>query len=154
MPRTTQKIQKLHDHMGRLLELAQELEIIEERRQLALGLSYVGIWDWNVVSNELWWDEGMMQIYGIEPNEFKGQYCDWAERVHPEDLARASKDLKRCLMDPSARYFTRFRVIRKGVEQWVTATGNCIRNDKGEPIRYVGVNILEAKTEVLSEYTA
>lgn len=126
-----------------LLDLSSKLAEIEERRALALSASLVGIWDWDVKNKKLIFDAGMFDIYGIDPKKFKGTYEDWVEALHPDDRKYAEAAVQKCLNDPSARYFYRFRVKHQKKWRVVSGIGNCIRDNNGIPVRMVGINILE-----------
>jgi PAS domain-containing protein len=126
-----------------LKEITGLLSKMEERRKLALSVSYVGIWDWDIENNTLWWDDNMFEIYEIEKQEFGGEYLSWKEKVHRDDVPKLDKAIKLCL-EENQRYIFRFRIYTKHGTKSIIGFGNCIRNEKGEPIRMVGVNVLEA----------
>ncbi len=69
-------------------KLAQEkLHESDERMRLATKATGVGIWEWNVITNKIRWDDQMFRIYGIAPTEDGYvQYSNWSEIVVPEDL--------------------------------------------------------------------
>jgi PAS domain S-box-containing protein len=67
----------------------------EERVRLATAATGVGIWEWNVITNTVWWDEPMFHIYGIPPRpDGMVQYEDWSHAVLTEDLAENLKILE------------------------------------------------------------
>ena len=55
-----------------------------ERLSLATRAAGIGIWDWDVLRNELKWDDSMYLLYGIEKDEFKGAYEAWIKCLHPK----------------------------------------------------------------------
>ncbi len=59
----------------------------EERMRLATEATEVGIWEWNVVSDEIKWDTQMFRIYGIAPTAGgMVRYETWSTAVLNEDL--------------------------------------------------------------------
>ena len=126
--------------------ITRKLERAEERRKLALDVSFTGIWDWDILNDELYWDDNMFEIYDCSKGQFDKNYDAWKNRLHPDDKIQTENEINKCLEIPSYRYFYRFRVMHKGEWRWVVGVGNCVRNENGEPIRMIGVNILEDST--------
>ena len=48
----------------------------------------MGAWRWDIASNELRWDDGLRQLYGLDPDHQVRGFDDFLERVHPEDRDR------------------------------------------------------------------
>src|SRR3569832_513888 len=63
----------------------QALRASQERLALATRASGVGVWDWNIESRALFWDDSMFQLYGIRCDDFAGAYEAWSSCVHPAD---------------------------------------------------------------------
>lgn len=123
--------------------ITDKLSAIEERRRLALGAAGVGIWDWDIKTNTLTWDDTMFLIYNIPEESFTNSYSSWTTLVHPDDIGQTNDAIQRCLSHKGSPYSFKFRVRHGDFWRVVSAFGNCIRNESGEPIRMVGVNILE-----------
>lgn len=128
--------------------LTKQLEELEERRQFALRESGVGIWEWDVVSNKLVWDQNMLDIYDMCNEDFCGLYDDWASRVHPDDIARCEKSLSACIADVTnkTKYYYRFRVKRSGVWRYVVGVDTCLRDSENNLLKVVGINMLEPES--------
>lgn len=127
-----------------LKEIASQLKILEERRKLALSLNGVGIWDWNVETGKLYWDDGMFAIYNCPKHEFKGGFEDWSSRVHPNDIDKTKEQILKCV-NGEERYIFRFRVKRGDKWGVVSGFGNVIKNELGKSVRVVGINVLEGE---------
>ena len=57
------------------------------RFRIATEATGVGIWEWNVITNQIRWDKQMFSMYGIAPTEDGFiHYSDWSAVVYPEDL--------------------------------------------------------------------
>jgi len=73
----------------------QALRDSEQRMRLATKATNVGIWERNVITDEVRWDAVMFQIYGIAPvPNGVVQYQDWSESVLPEDLPEQEEVLQ------------------------------------------------------------
>jgi diguanylate cyclase (GGDEF)-like protein/PAS domain S-box-containing protein len=115
-----------------------------QRFQLATDAAQLGVWDWDLRTDALHWDERMLELYGLGPDH---AYRDWREGLHPEDVDRVKLELEKALSD-SDRFETEFRVIRPdGTVRMIKADALIIRGEDGTPIRMTGLNkdITESK---------
>jgi PAS domain S-box-containing protein len=121
-------------------EAATAVEQITERLQLATTAAGVGIWDWDVATNTLHWDDQMYQLYGAERDRFSGAYEAWENRVHPDDRARASQELELALAGRSF-FNTVFRVVwSDGTVRHLRAQAVVHHDTAGKPVRMLGTN--------------
>ncbi|RWP61588.1 EAL domain-containing protein [Mesorhizobium sp.] len=99
---------------GRLIGERQrnyaELSRLSRRLELALEASAIGVWEHDLATNELAWDERVNEIYGKPVGEHRG-YLDWAGAIHPDDLAGANADFDRAMAD-GGPYLSEYRIIR------------------------------------------
>ena len=116
------------------------LRASQERLHLALRSGNLAVWDWNLQANEMAWDDEMLKLYGLTPEQFPGGIEAWKQGLHPEDRARAIAECEAALN--GARDFdTEFRVLRPdGTVRHVKANGLVIRNQSGAPLRMLGLN--------------
>jgi PAS domain S-box-containing protein len=125
-------------------ELAQrnrELQLASERLVLATRAGNVGIWDWDVVNDELVWDDAMYGLYGLRREDFAGAYAAWAGHVHPEDEAAATEAVEKALRGEH-EYELEFRIIwPDGSVRHLQAASQTFRTPEGKPVRMIGVNI-------------
>lgn len=99
---------------GRLIGERQrnyaELSRLSRRLELALEASAIGVWEHDLATNELTWDDRVNEIYGKPAGEGRG-YLDWAGAIHPEDLAGANADFDRATAG-GGPYLSEYRIIR------------------------------------------
>lgn len=133
----------------------EDLIVSSERLRLATTSAEMGIYDWDIINDEITWDDKMYELYGLERDKFLGALDAWQSGLHPEDFERANKDLNDALA--GVRDFNSvFRII------WPDNSihfieGNAIvsRDSKGNAIRMIGSNIdvtdeQNAKIEILT----
>jgi len=60
--------------------------INEERLQLLQDATSDGIWDWDALTNEVYWSNNSFRMIGYEPDEFEINFDKWKSLVHPDDL--------------------------------------------------------------------
>ncbi|WP_254018965.1 bifunctional diguanylate cyclase/phosphodiesterase [Mesorhizobium escarrei] len=99
---------------GRLIGERQrnyaELSRLSRRLELALEASAIGVWEHDLATNELKWDDRVNEIYGKPTGECRG-YLDWAGAIHPDDLAGANADFDRATAG-GGPYLSEYRIIR------------------------------------------
>lgn len=111
----------------------------EERFRLAQNAGNLGIFDQDLVSGEMHWDERLRELWGIQPGEpLITDTC--MASVHPDDRAEVYAAVNRSF-NPQGKgdYHAEYRIIRPtdGRVFWLAAFGTTIF-DCGCPIRLVG----------------
>jgi signal transduction histidine kinase/ActR/RegA family two-component response regulator len=113
----------------------------QTRLDLALEASQIGIWDWDMVSGALLWDDRMLSVFGCKREDFKDDYDSWAKFVHPSDIEKANEQVQ-VAIETKNMFNTQFRISHKfsGEIRHVRAMGKVFYNQKGEAYRMVGCN--------------
>lgn len=110
------------------------------RLQFALQSARQGVWDWDLRTNNMIWDDQMLAFYGLTRGQFVGGVEAWREGLHPDDRDRAIAECQAAL-DGIRPFDTTFRVLRRdGTVVHVKADGLVLRDPSGTPIRMLGVN--------------
>ncbi|MGI0491128.1 PAS domain S-box protein [Alkalinema pantanalense CENA528] len=119
----------------------QALQALAERLEFALEGANIGIWEWSAASNRLIWDSRMFALYGVQPDDFSGQYEDWLNRVHPDDLTQVQQMEQQSLRE-QRNSLVEFRILwPDGTVRFIESRAFNQRNDQGEVIRTVGLNL-------------
>ncbi|WP_202327370.1 bifunctional diguanylate cyclase/phosphodiesterase [Mesorhizobium sp. 113-3-9] len=100
---------------GRLIDERQrnywEQHRLSRRLELALEASAIGVWEHDLETNHLTWDERVNEIYGKEADGKSRGYADWAGAIHPADLPRALADFDNAAAGQST-YSSEYRIVR------------------------------------------
>jgi sensor domain CHASE-containing protein/nitrogen-specific signal transduction histidine kinase/ActR/RegA family two-component response regulator len=116
-----------------------QLDRLSRRLEFALAASKVGVWDYNIATEELVWDDRMKELYDIAGKEGLCDYADWRNRLHPEDLARAEAEFMYAI-DVTGHYNSEYRLrLRDGEVRHIRAIGAVYSGGDGTR-RIVGVN--------------
>jgi diguanylate cyclase (GGDEF)-like protein/PAS domain S-box-containing protein len=119
----------------------EALHANERRLHLAAAAGEVGIWDWDVVKDELIWDESMYFLYGIQKKDFSGAYHAWISTLHPDDRQFTEGEIQAALRG-EREYAPEFRIVRPdGVIRVIKATSQTIHDQDGKALRMIGTNI-------------
>ncbi|MBC7367015.1 MAG: PAS domain-containing protein [Undibacterium sp.] len=132
-------------------EANQHLLELNERFKLALRSSHFGVWETDLATGHLHWDDRMLEIYGLNRADFDGTRTTWKQLIHPEDRLPALLKTERAFNDQDSFHDNEFRIIRPdGTVRHIEAHGQLLRDAAGKPLRLVGLNrdiSLERKTE-------
>ncbi|WP_052141122.1 PAS domain S-box protein [Pseudoalteromonas piratica] len=123
-----------------LREAREKADANAFKMQIANDSAGIGVWEWNLETNALIWDDWMYKLYGIETDLFSGAYEAWENSVHPEDIEEAKAKLEAAIADTGV-YDTEFRVVLPSGEiRTMKASAEVIKNGEGTPISVIGVN--------------
>jgi len=110
------------------------------RLKLAAESARLGVWEFNLETRTLAWDESMHHMHGVRPEEFKGAYEDWARTVHPEDYSAAVADFEAAIAS-KGEFQSEFRVVwPSGQIRVIEAHGSVRCGPDGAAQRIIGVN--------------
>ncbi|MDB6153287.1 MAG: multi-sensor hybrid histidine kinase, partial [Chthoniobacteraceae bacterium] len=117
----------------------QALQLSEERFRLVAKATNDAIWDWNMVSNTVWWNEGLEVLFGFQREEVGPDFEWWTRRIHPNDQARVREQLRDTVNQGLADFADEYRFLRKdGSYAYVLNRGYVIRDAMGQPLRMIG----------------
>jgi len=110
------------------------------RLRLATEAARLGVWEYDLETNTLTWDDRMCELYGIRREEFGGVYEDWVRGLHPEDVQAARARLEAAIAE-KVEWHDEFRVVwPSGQIRFIEAHSLMQRTPTGAPQRVIGVN--------------
>lgn len=118
------------------------LQISEERFQFALDASTVGIWDWDMVENRVFYSSLSLKILEQDSSDIFDKPEMWDKIVHPEDLEKYYSDIQDHFDNKIPFYENYHRVLTSsGRYKWILDRGKVIeRDENGKPLRVVGTH--------------
>ncbi len=121
------------------LRTRDELIRTNARLDLATRAGHIGVWVWNMASDELLWNDQMYELYDL-PNDFNPTYSTWKNMLLPDDLNETEVLLQKAL-EGKARFNTEFRIqLSNGAIRHIQTAASIEWDEHGEPIRMTGVN--------------
>lgn len=117
-----------------------ELKQVVSQLQLGIEAGKIGIWKWDVLTNELIWTKEQEALYGLAEGEFGKKLSDFHKFVHTEDFNRLTRDVENHLVATDLEY--QFRITRKdGEQRWIQARSRNSFDAAGNLISVTGINI-------------
>ena len=147
--RAEQALHRAHEDLEgvvaqRTSQLAQANESLrrsEERFSLAIAGSSDGIWDWDIVTGEMFFSERAQVLNGLEPGLTVRQRSEWRTmwKLHPDDVESQSRAIDDYVAGRAPDYDGEWRVRQlDGSYRWVHGRGLCVRDERGRATRMVG----------------
>jgi PAS domain S-box-containing protein len=101
-----------------------------------------GIWDWNVKTDEIYFDARYFTMAGYEPDAFPHKFEEWEKRVHPDDIENARYAIQKHLNGESSMFDFEFRFLRKDKKwMWIQGRGKAVDHDsQGNVVRMIGTH--------------
>jgi diguanylate cyclase (GGDEF)-like protein/PAS domain S-box-containing protein len=97
------------------------------------------IWDWDLKSDTLWWNEGLESLFGFSPADIEQGSESWTSRLHSDDRERVLQSIKAVIAGDRETWSDEYRFMRKdGGYAYVLDRGFVIRDSGGRAVRMVG----------------
>lgn len=138
----------LMEEVSHVLALAWERRRAEEaqRRErdtlnLALLSGQMGVYDWDMVHDRLWWSPENFAVFGAAPEIFAPCREGFSALVHPEDRERLWRLVNQAIENhqPSTH---EFRIVRPdGALRWIANRAQTQYDAAGKPVRHFGIAI-------------
>ena len=119
--------------------------IIENEMRLKLAFNAVndGIWDWDLVRNEIFFSDRFFTMLGYDPFEFAQNFDTWKILLHPEDKNRSIETLSNISKGVIDEFSIEYRLRTKSENYlWILSRGKLVeRDNRNEPLRMLGTHV-------------
>jgi PAS domain S-box-containing protein len=116
-----------------------ELRESLERFQLASHATFNAIWDWNLQTDALWWNDNFQMLFGYRAEETEPGIESWEHRIHPEDLDRVKTGIHAAIDSGQDHWLDHYRFRRRdGMYADIEDRGYIARDASGRPERMIG----------------
>ena len=116
----------------------EALQKSEARLSNAQRIAHIGNWDWNIVTNDVYWSDEIYRISGLSPHEFGATYEAFMDSVHPDDIKRVKNSVNVALYENTPYHIDHRIVLPNGEVRTVYEHAEVIVDESGTPIRMVG----------------
>jgi PAS domain S-box-containing protein len=124
-------------------ERERDVQELTERLDLAVEGANLGVWDWDMTTDAVTFNEQWATMLGLSLDELEPTLETWEERIHPADMDRVEAALEAHLSGAVELYDCDHRMrTASGEWKWVRDVGEVVERDEdGEPTRAVGIHL-------------
>jgi diguanylate cyclase (GGDEF)-like protein/PAS domain S-box-containing protein len=124
----------------------------EQRFDLVMRGTNDGLWDWDLVCNEIYFSPRWKAMLGFKEEQIGSSPDDWLKRVHLDDQKRLYQSLGSHLKDKSPRFECEYQIRdAQGRYVWMLARGLAERDAQGKPIRLAGLQTDISSRKMIEE---
>ncbi|AFZ59573.1 PAS domain S-box protein [Anabaena cylindrica FACHB-243] len=119
-------------------QVEEERSKTQERLTLALEAANMGIWDWEIQTNQTLWSSNMGPIYGLPSHTLCPSPENFLYLIYPEDRNNFTKAVKLAI-EQKTEFVSEHRVIwSDGSLHWLSARGKVYYDENDQPARMLG----------------
>jgi PAS domain S-box-containing protein len=145
-------VRPLHDAQGNVtgfIKIARDetgrraaeavLRETEQRYRLAAKATNDAIWDWDLATNHVDWNEAVGVLFGYTPDEFEPTGDWWLSHIHPEDRERVDLAIHSVIEGEGDHWAAEYRFQRAdGTFADVFDRGHVFRDEQARAVRMIG----------------
>jgi PAS domain S-box-containing protein len=97
------------------------------------------VWDWDLLTGNMVWNDGISQIFGYPADEIVNKIAWWEDNIHPEDRHEVVSRLNRVIETGETHWSDEYRFQRRdGSYAFVYDKGIVIKDEEGKSVRMIG----------------
>ncbi len=131
-----------------LRDALKSLQESEERYALAARGANDGLWDWNLITDEIYFSSRWGLMLGNSENESWSSPEDWFAHIHADDRQRVRDEIAAHCAGKTSEFVSEYRMRHKsGGYIWTLSRGIAVRDSSGKALRMAGsqTDITEGK---------
>lgn len=118
--------------------LEEAVRLSEERFQLIAKGSSDGIWDWNIITGEMFYSARFRQLLGYDQEELDNKFGALESLLHPNERDQTLEAMRAHLRHRLA-YDVEHRLrLKSGRYRWFRSRGQALWNEHNQPLRMLG----------------
>ncbi|WP_405412224.1 PAS domain S-box protein [Maribacter sp. Asnod1-A12] len=144
------EVEMLNDKVIRLFGTFQDIderkkielanEEINERLKLTTKTAQIGLWNYNLIENQLTWDDEMYKVFNVDKNQFTGVLEAWSSTIHPDDKEKALNATNDAILGIKD-FDEEFRIkLKDGTVKYIKGISKTIKDINGKTIKLKGAN--------------
>ncbi len=116
---------------------------MESRWRFAVEGSEIGLWDWDAVSNKVYYSSSWKSMLGYSDADIGDTLDEWDKRIHPDDRESTYAELHRHFRGETDIYISDHRMLCKNGEYlWIHDRGKVMAwTPDGKPARVMGTHL-------------
>ncbi|UJP64526.1 ATP-binding protein [Mongoliitalea daihaiensis] len=133
------------------VEAKNHIESLVIRNQMALKTTGASAWEWDFITDEVFWSDEYYALFGIDASQSKYGYPEWLEKIHVDDRSAVVESLNQALQTKTEYWEMEYRMsIPSNKYIYVRDRGTIILNKEGERVKMIGAvhDITEEKNNL------
>ncbi|WP_181684962.1 PAS domain S-box protein [Halorhabdus salina] len=124
-------------------ENERRMQRLSERLELAVEGANLGVWDWNLRTDEVEFNEQWAGMLGHSFDEIDQHYGAWKRRIHPDDRQEVTAEFETKIGDDAGYQDVEYRLrTADGDYKWMRSIGRVVeRDENGTALRATGIHI-------------
>ncbi|MBI3756997.1 MAG: PAS domain S-box protein [Deltaproteobacteria bacterium] len=119
----------------------ETLRLNKARYAQAATVGKVGVWEWDLKTNRIYFDSYLQSVIGLSEEEMHAHPRGWNVCMHPDDIPRVEAVQKAYFAGEIPRYETEHRLVHKdGSIRWFLCRATAVRDVDGAPLRLLGTD--------------
>lgn len=134
---------ELNVEIERRTHAQEQLRISEERLEMATDAAGLGIWDWNLETDTIYFSDMWKTMLGYGPGELSNTLQTFTDMLHPDEREMLMKQLMEHVNGKTSKYQAIIRLRTKDRRwKWVLTVSKVSQRDKeGKAIRLSGIHL-------------
>ena len=119
-------------------KIENALNEANEKLNIALENGNIGVWEWNLKTNEVIWDERMEKMFGLQPGTFDKTFKAFTDLLNEEDIAHFQKAINNALGN-NLPLETIYRINSDSKTKYISTKALVNKDNEGRPTSFTGV---------------
>lgn len=121
----------------------ESLRKSDERFRMAMEATKDGLWDWDIISNNVYYSPGYWLMLGYDAETRPESSGAWINLIHPDDIEAVLATNHDCLENRCENFLIEYRMrASDGSWKWIQGRGKVVaRNENGSALRMVGTHV-------------
>jgi PAS domain S-box-containing protein len=137
--RVAERTEELREEVREREHSEEELRRSNERFELTMLATYNCIWDWNLETDAVWWNDNLCKVFGYAEEEVGDTVESWTSRIHQDDIVRVTQSIHDAIENGGSLWNDEYRFRRaNGEYAWVIDRGYVVRDASGKATRMIG----------------
>ncbi|HCF27401.1 MAG TPA: hypothetical protein DEV81_09425, partial [Cyanobacteria bacterium UBA11049] len=130
---------QLEQEIKQRQQYEEALRQSEERFQVIAHATNDAVWDWDLLTNEVWWNEGVQTLFGYAPEVVGSNIAWWYGQIHLEDREQVISGIHKAIAGGETFWVDEYRYrCSDGSYAYVLNRGYVIQDSQGRPVRMLG----------------
>ena len=144
--------QRVNERTLEVVKAEEAIKTSNERFEYVTKATFDAIWDWDLITDTIYWGDGFEKIFGHKLSHLKNDSGSWMQNIHPEDIKKITENYYTIIKSKETNWIEEYRYKKNnGLYSYVINKGIVIRDATGRATRIIGAmqDVTKKKEEEL-----